>query len=316
MLRTATSVLKVFGLEEMLTGVPTGTPMEDLVALGASRQVVGGLNFHQTSLQEALTAARADCKFVCVLLLSPQHEEMRAYITNLFSDEVCDILRREYILWVGNVHTPEGCDLSRRLRAATFPYLAVLYSHTSTKMICLKSLEGSHRPQVIDATLRHCQDTAGNLLVTQRADRMEATSRRRLQEEQDAALQAAEEEDRRRAEEERVVRERVQAEASRLERERVEAERALKLKEEELAAIRVREAERLGEEPSEGSDGGVGLAKLRVTMLDGSCVERRFLRSDKIAKVAALVYTHPSFTNDKGFAICTTFPAKVCVLCV
>ena len=315
------SFLGVFGLEQLATGVAVQRDIvAELAALGAPRDTVESLNVCRGTFSDALAQARDETKFVCVLLISPQHEDARAHASSLFSDDVCDILRREFVLWGASVHCRDGYDASSRLGAAQYPFLGVVYSYTPTKTVCLTRLEGRRSPELVSVWLRDCQDTAGTQLVALRADRHESQARRRLMEEQDEALRAAEEEDSRREAEE-AAREEAEAAARRREEEAVRlaaADAARKAEEEmhvrlekeaRLAAQRAAAEGQLGSEPAEDE---ADLAKLRVMMLDGSAVDRRFRRSDTVASVAALVRLHPSYTGEKEFDISTTFPVKVC----
>ena len=271
-------------------------------------------------LEEALRLARRDHKFIFCVTVSPGHEDHELFMRQLCSESVIDIASKEYITLVLSTRNFKGIMHGWSFGVNTYPHMCIIYAQTLTKWTLLSQMDSPRSGAVMSNCLIQCQETAGSLLVSQRADTQESEARRRLQEEQDSALREAERIDAENAErrireekedaerkerEEREAREFQEAEEKRMALEKQlaedEADKLYRLKEEKAAA--------LGTEPDPSEP---NLSKLRVQLFDGSCVERRFRQTDTIEMVENFIYTLPSFDKSyKKFTVSTTLPVKV-----
>eukprot|EP01063_Lacrimia_lanifica_P019173 TRINITY_DN2624_c0_g2_i1.p1 TRINITY_DN2624_c0_g2~~TRINITY_DN2624_c0_g2_i1.p1 ORF type:complete len:334 (+),score=112.59 TRINITY_DN2624_c0_g2_i1:56-1057(+) len=296
----------LFGLRDLVRGREPRSIVDELKAAGGGAEDVDRLGFVDGRLTSAIAKGKEECRFVAVLLFSGDHDTAEVFAREVITHpEVMDILQREYILWGASVNSQVGLTVSRQLGVSKYPFLSILYAGQNPP-VQIESVEGFYNGLFVANTLKSCIDTAGALLVSQRADKYEAEARRALQEEQEAALREAERVDReRQAEEDRKQREAEEA----LRREREEREAAERAEAERVAAlqrVRTDAAAALGEEP-DASEGN--LAVLRVTLFDGSSVDRRFRKSDAVAMVENLVRAQDSYDGRK-FAIAIPMPAK------
>eukprot|EP01064_Diplonema_japonicum_P009338 TRINITY_DN16806_c1_g2_i1.p1 TRINITY_DN16806_c1_g2~~TRINITY_DN16806_c1_g2_i1.p1 ORF type:complete len:352 (+),score=80.60 TRINITY_DN16806_c1_g2_i1:23-1057(+) len=314
MLKIAESVFSIIGLSELVTGKKVqGGSKELLIQNGAKQEYADRLTF-VASFREGLAKAKEEHKFLLVLLMSADHDGNELFATSIASEEFCTVAEDEYLIWAASVHTKEGYFASWSVQANNFPFLGIIYSHTSA--VKLTALEGgSVSPQKLAAQLQNCMSTAGSLLISQRADRLEKDTRRRIQEEQEAALREAERIDRENSEREKAEAERLQEERDAAEQARLEAEQEAflerQMEEDRVAKLyeeKQRSADILGEEPPEG---GENIATLSIRMLDGSQVKRRFLRSDSVETIRHVVIMHDSFDGKKDFVISNSYPIKV-----
>eukprot|EP01060_Flectonema_neradi_P034352 TRINITY_DN6002_c1_g1_i1.p1 TRINITY_DN6002_c1_g1~~TRINITY_DN6002_c1_g1_i1.p1 ORF type:complete len:327 (+),score=62.84 TRINITY_DN6002_c1_g1_i1:56-1036(+) len=260
-------------------------------------------------LDEALRLSRRDHKFIFCVTVAPGHEDHETFMQQLCTPSVIDIASKEYITLILSTRNFKGIMHGWSFGVNTYPHMCIIYAQTPTKWTLLTRVDAPKSGAVMANCLIQCQETAGSLLISQRADTQESEARRRLQEEQDEALREAERIDaenaERRSREEREAREKQEAEEreAALARQRAEDEAAklYQLKEEKAAA--------LGPEPDPSEP---NLSKLRVQLFDGTSAERRFRQTDTIEMVENFIYTLPAYDNTKKkFTVSTTLPVKV-----
>jgi hypothetical protein len=87
----------------------------------------------------------------------------------LCAPAVVEYLRDNYLVWGGDIRQRDAFQLSGALRAATYPFLAVLANHNS-RVTLLTYMEGHVTPDELVACLANVLDQQGAMLVAARAE--------------------------------------------------------------------------------------------------------------------------------------------------
>jgi FAS-associated factor 2 len=201
-----------------------------------------------------------------------------------------------YLFFGADVSSRGGFALSNNLRATTFPFFAVIYIVQSQVNVVAR-LEGTSVLDLDSLLVRLIdvhENTSPQLVAQQFEDSERDLSRRQI-EEQDKAYKEALEKDRKIAEE----RKRKEEEAIRVKQ---EAERKQREKEDKLNRIkrdRVTMRENLAPEPqASGADmrkQGISLVKFKLP--DGSQVQRKFNKEDKVIKMYEFIHVLDASLN-------------------
>jgi FAS-associated factor 2 len=260
--------------------------------------------FFEGSYVRAVAHAHQQQKFLLVYLHSPIHEDTQPFFSNvLCSPAVQQYLDENVVLWGGSVHQAEAYNLSNVLKAARFPFLALLACQSSRSVQLLERIQGAagtggaHAGQDLLRRLQSAANRHGDALTRTSANRVIRDEASQLRSEQDREYQEALENDRRL----RAQREAQEAEQRRAEeeaRQREELEAALRLSEEVASASRLDRARRiLPPEPSASS----ATANIRFQLPNGKRAARNFHKEDTVevrTRTASLVPHYPRYPFD------------------
>ncbi|EFX04864.1 ubx domain containing protein [Grosmannia clavigera kw1407] len=267
------------------------------------------LPFAEDGYAQVYDRAKAEPKYLLVVLLSPEHDDTDRFVREtLLSPEVTAIVAdpaNNFVIWGGNVRDAEAFQVSAEFQATRFPFSAVVCvtpkEGGSTRMGTIKRMTGPIPAQLYAAHLRGTMQRYADDLAAVRADRVDRESSRNLRAEQDSAYERSLAADRERA------RQRQAAEAAAAERERMlcqqEAEAARQVK---LARQwrRWRQAQLLPE-PAAGTAGVVRVALKLPESCGGERVRRAF---DQDVPVEELPQ---GYTHEYKFRIASMLPREV-----
>ncbi|KUL85600.1 hypothetical protein ZTR_08014 [Talaromyces verruculosus] len=258
------------------------------------------LPFLENGYNMALEKAHQELKFLVVVLLSPEHDDMNGWVKEtLLSRQVVEYINdpnNQILLWGGNVQDSEAYQVANSLRCTKFPFASVIV-HTpnvgSTAMSNIGRIPGNTNPSEFLTKLRTAISQNKEPLDRVRARRTEQQASRTLRQEQDSAYERSLAQDRERA------RQRREAEAA---RQRAEAEEAARLAMEEKRAADLEQwkqwrAQNLAPEP-EGPDA----IRVSIRLPSGERVIRKFAPDADLEEVYAFVecYEILTATKDEG----------------
>jgi FAS-associated factor 2 len=239
--------------------------------------------FFEGSYVRAVAHAHQQQKFLLVYLHSPIHEDTQLFCSNfLCSPAVRQYLDENVVLWGGSVHQAEAYNLSNVLKAARFPFLALLACQSSRSVQLLERVQGAagaaHADQDLLRRLQSAANRHRDALSRTSVNRVVRDEASQLRSEQDREYQEALENDRRL----RAQREAQEAEQRRAEeeaRQREELEAALKLSQEVASAARLDRARGiLPPEPPASSS----TANIRFQLPNGKRAARNFRKEDTV----------------------------------
>jgi FAS-associated factor 2 len=155
---------------------------------------------------QALDMAKRNLKFLLVILISPEHDNMSTFTQDtLLSPEVTSFINdpaNNIIMWGGNVQDSEAYQASTQLRCTKFPFSALI-AHTPQQgpnaMSTVVRLAGYTPPSTYIAKLQSAIATYSEQLETVRAARTTQQLERTLRQEQDSAYERSLAQDRERA---------------------------------------------------------------------------------------------------------------------
>jgi len=334
------------GPTQSLPAAPGGKSLSECLVEHVEAHYPVHPGFFRGPLAQALEAGRAVDKML-LLYISPApsplsssssssssssptfHPEADAFLRDvLCSEYVAELIRENFVSWVGVYNTAETAQMCRMLNIRGGPTICVLRALTS----------GPQRGKL--ALLFRCQQVAPADLALRLIETMErkeqeqlATSlqeaeqqsARRLVQEQDAEYAAALEADRKRRENE----EEEERKAAEEQRRRMEEEQ--RMKQEEEARLMVEEEERQRRERlreakkalvPEEPEAGPGVCSVRLRFPDGSSEQRRFAFEQPLQTIFDFVECHelknaqgeiidsPLPNGARAFRLVTSYPRK------
>jgi len=259
--------------------------------------------FFEGSFLEACKEAQKQFRFLVVYLHSPLHPYTDAFCSEvLCHPQVISVLLNDFVLWGASVASSVGYERSQVFQVSTFPFVAVLECTSSQQPKMLLKMEGPIRVPFLVERLESVMADNGAVLVSNRAEVQEREERAMLRAQQEAEL----------ADTLRIDRERQSARLAREEAERLQREEAARKEREAAEAadhlVRQRAIWR-AECPPESALGDRDTAILRITLLDGSVLERRFQKEDQIGTVLKFVKAQESY-NGENIIISTPVPVR------
>ena len=123
-----------------------------------------GLRFFVGSYMQAMDKAKAELKFLLVVLQSDEHDDAESFCRNtLLSPQFVEyILSNDIIVWMGNVAETQGYKVSIGLEVRNYPFMALFALHENKMKLVLR-FEGLHPPQQckdsMDIVIRRMQPT-------------------------------------------------------------------------------------------------------------------------------------------------------------
>ena len=100
--------------------------------------------FLESSFMESVRLAGAQYKFLFVYLHSAEHVNTPGFCQDtLCSPPVIQFLTENFLVWGGDVRSSEGFQMSKSLRASTYPYCAVVTGSSSQRVSLLQQVTPS-----------------------------------------------------------------------------------------------------------------------------------------------------------------------------
>jgi len=273
--------------------------------------------FHNGSFSEAVRAAEQRQLPLFVYLHSDQHEDTDSFCKNtLCTVSVCTYLRENCVCWAGNIRSPEAFQLSQRVRATSFPYVALLApTQRSGQLAGLYQHCGLISADDLVVRMFQITETFKVTMVDRRhqvnADVQARLERVRQDEEFEQAL-AAEQKKVQLAEEQQ--KEEDQAELARQQQAREEEKRLQDIEDAAKARQSRRDALRasLPAEPVAAAD----VAEVGVRLPSGQRIKRNFLLQSRLQVVFDFIASHEirgldgSELQAGAYQIVTNYPRK------
>lgn len=188
--------------------------------------------FLENGYNMALEKAHQECKFLLVILVSPEHDDTGIWVRNtLLSSQVVRFIEENanrLLVWGGNVRDAESYQVSNSIRCTKFPFAAVIVhtpSVSSTAMSVAARISGLSTPtefiEKISSSFAQYQGPIDRI----RSTRAEQRAARSLREEQDAAYARSLAQDRERTRQRREAEEQRRREGVRQREEQEAAEK-------------------------------------------------------------------------------------------
>ncbi|RYP27604.1 hypothetical protein DL767_007609 [Monosporascus sp. MG133] len=172
--------------------------------------------FFEGGFAQALDAAKAELKFLLVVLVSPEHDDTATFTREtLLADPVVAFLTdpsNNLLVWGGNVLDSEAYQVAAEYSCTKFPFSCLVCltprehqsstsssSSSSTRMSIVKRLPGLYSPTTYLAELQAAMTKYAPDLASARAERAAQEVARSLRSEQDSAYERSLARDRERA---------------------------------------------------------------------------------------------------------------------
>ncbi|CAH3168286.1 unnamed protein product [Porites lobata] len=281
------------------------TPLEDVLQFKAEFEKEFGSvhpTFYQGSYSQALDDAKRELRFLLVYLHSSEHQDTDQFCSSTMTNEgFREYVNGNMLFWAANVKSPEGYKVSRALREATYPFLALICLRDN-RMTVVGRMEGIMTVDRYISLLARLIEDNEPALVAARVDRQERTHAQRLRDEQDEAyyesVRADQEKERKKREEEDRKR---QEEETKRQKEEAKRNRA-----QSIAQERVDRKCGIPEEPEKSNPDSL---RVLIKLSNGKRLERRFLKSHSLQALYDFVFCHDESPSE--FVLVSNFPRKV-----
>ncbi|XP_073295303.1 plant UBX domain-containing protein 10-like [Primulina huaijiensis] len=149
--------------------------------------------FYACRFANALKMAQEEHKFLFMYIHSPDHPFTPSFCRETLCSEVTvQFLDVNFVSWGALAGGGEGMHMAAALRAASFPFCAVVAPASGDNLAVLQQMEGPVSPGELVEILQRTLEEQGLAFGSGRAKQQEkANSNRRLREEQDAAYLAS-----------------------------------------------------------------------------------------------------------------------------
>ena len=283
-------------------------------------------HFFRGSCQSALSRSRADAKFLLAILHEHGSPECEQFCSTILASALFTAFANEnFIVWVGELHTPEGRAVRRALRVSQQPAV-VLLAHgdmaaaagmggglgggDGPPVQALGSVQGARalNEEGLIASLASQLEAFEPLLVAARAEQHERMNDRLLREEQDAEYQRSLAEDEAKDAAEAASREAAARAAEATQAAEAEAQ-AVEAAEAEAAARRQAERSNKAATLPPEPPAGVEATRLVIRLPDGRRLDRRF---DKTCLLqAAIDLVESEVPDGDDIDLVSNYPRKV-----
>lgn len=241
---------------------------------------------------QAIDAAKADLKFLLIVLMSPEHDDTESFTREtLLSPEVVSFINdpaNNMILWGGNVLDSEAYQVSLEYSCTKFPFSALICltpKEGSTRMGIVKRLTGPMTPASYLADIQTAINKYAPDLDGVRAERAAQQVARNLRTEQDSAYERSLAKDRERARQKREA----EAEAAAAEQKAREDAEAAELLEQKRQQWRRWRTATIRPEPDASAKDSVRLALNMPESSGAGRVVRKFDRQATLEELYAFV---------------------------
>ncbi|KAJ4460653.1 putative FAS-associated factor 2 [Paratrimastix pyriformis] len=248
---------------------------------------------------DALQQARDQSRFLAIFLLSPSHASTEQFCKEtLASDSVISFFDERLLLWGCSIHQKEGYLLSQELRAAGFPFLALVEPGQPHPTV-IDTISGFLRPQELITRISNSIAVRQAALAAVNTERDERDEARQLRQDQDREYQAALAEDQARLESQEAARRQAEEE-----RERKEMQDAIEQSANEAVEMRRQRLIRdLPPEPPESDS-----VRIRIRLPAGELLERRFAPDHLLQHVVDFLESKEY--PPASFSLSTPFPRR------
>ncbi|KZV45708.1 FAS-associated factor 2 [Dorcoceras hygrometricum] len=149
--------------------------------------------FYACRFANALKMAQEEHKFLFMYIHSPDHPFTPSFCRETLCSEVTvQFLDANFVSWGALASGGEGMHMAAALRAASFPFCAVVAPASGDNLAVLQQIEGPVSPGEMVEILQRTLEEQGIEFGSARTKQQEkANSNRRLREEQDAAYLAS-----------------------------------------------------------------------------------------------------------------------------
>ncbi|XP_034939607.1 FAS-associated factor 2-B [Chelonus insularis] len=300
-----TSILHlVFAIFQTNVRPVPSDPVEDVVKFIRFYDEKYGANhpvFYQGSYSQALSDAKQELRFLLVYLHKDDTQHVDQWCRNtLANNNVIRFINTHTLFWACNIQSGEGYKVTEALRAATYPFLALIVLKDN-RMTIVGRMEGVPSPSELITRLQTIIGNNELSLIQARQERAERSAAQSLRQQQDKAyeesLRADQEKDRKR-EQERRAREEQEAQ----EKEKLNAQ------EKEIQRIRVEKELTIQKVPLEPEFNHSDVCHLQIKLGERT-LKRRFLMSHTIQDLYYWIFSQPD--SPVNFEITTSFPKRV-----
>ncbi|XP_068636544.1 plant UBX domain-containing protein 10-like [Aristolochia californica] len=148
--------------------------------------------FYACRFAEALKIAEEEKKFLFVYLHSPEHPYTPPFCSETLGSElVVQFLDSNFVSWAAISSGGEGLQMTSALRAASFPFCAVVSPVSSSGIAVLQQVEGPVSPTELVEILQRTTEERGLAFRTLATEDEGIIANRQLRQQQDAAYNAA-----------------------------------------------------------------------------------------------------------------------------
>lgn len=255
------------------------------------------LPFYEGGYGQALDAAKAEVKFLLVILQSDEHDDTATFNRETLSKpEVVRFIREhDILLWAGNVADAEAYQVSSALNCTKFPFAALIAnnpSQGSTVMSVLTRITGPVPPTVFIARLTSSIAVHAPALTQVRTSRAAQEADRRIRLESESAYARSLAADQERTRQRQLAEQRAREEEDRVRRQAEEIE---------MQSLRRERWRKWRAARIPASDADVqGGARVSVRLRNGERAIRKFARGADIEDVYAFVECYDLISADGG----------------
>lgn len=284
------------------------TALEDVLQFKAEFEREYGRihpTFYQGSYSQALNDAKRELRFLLVYLHSSEHQDTDEFCSSTMVNEgFREYVNGNMLFWAANVKSTEGYRVSRALREATYPFLALICLRDN-RMTVVGRMEGLMNVDRYISLLARLIEDNEPALIAARVDRQERTQTQQLRDEQDEAYYESV-----RADQEKERKKREEEDKKRLEEEtRRQKEEAKRTRAQSIAQERVDRKSRIPEEPDKSNPDSL---RVLIKLSNGKRLERRFLKSHSLQSLYDFVFCDEE--SPAEFVLVSNFPRKVYAL--
>ncbi|RYP24079.1 hypothetical protein DL766_007378 [Monosporascus sp. MC13-8B] len=258
--------------------------------------------FFEGGFAQALDAAKAELKFLLVVLVSPEHDDTTAFMRDtLLANPVVAFLTdpsNNLLVWGGNVLDSEAYQVATEYNCTKFPFSCLVCltprehqsstsssSSSSTRMSIVKRLPGLYSPTTYLAELQAAMTKYAPDLASARAERAAQEVARSLRSEQDSAYERSLARDRERARQRREA----EAAARDAEKRALEEAEAAERRERNRQQWRRWRAGTVAPEPGPGEEKVVRVALKMPEASGAGRIVRRFRADSTVEELYAFV---------------------------
>ncbi|XP_010928213.1 plant UBX domain-containing protein 10 [Elaeis guineensis] len=265
--------------------------------------------FYACQFLEALKIAKDESKFVFLYLHDPDHPYTAPFCRNtLCSQLVVEFLDTNFVSWGAVANRGEGSEMVAALKAASFPFCAVVAPISGESIAVLQQVEGPVSPEelvnILQKTIEE-QGSAFRALRTEEEEKIRAN--RQLRAEQDAAyLESLKKDKVKEGAQQRLVEEAARAAAERWEK--ANNERLQRKPPQKQLSSKTKDASK--ETQTVTSRKTKSTTKILIRFPNGQRIEQSFLCTDTIRSI----FRHIDSLDVPGigsYRLISNFPRKV-----
>jgi len=253
------------------------------------------------SFSTALNRAKNEFKLLIVYLhcsINPNTDQFCREI--LCNNLITEFFDEHFLFWTGDISDKDGYWVSNTLQASGYPFLAVVRQNLVGGFTPVYQIDKIITCEELMEQLTSILEAHEPILTNQRIEQEERTRDRLLREEQEREFQQSlledQEKEKRIREERQRIEEKQREEAYQRQEEERKKQDKIKRQEELL--------NKLPPEPSAGE----GVTQLIFRLSDGSRLQRRFYRTDKLQLVYDFIDSKNIEQND--YDLVTNFPLR------